>query len=332
MRRLVRLEPRERSRRDGAGIRTTRPFRPSAQRQARGGCRFLRLIISPARPTWSASSRRSCRRKSAAESGGSRRRRNTHAPRPRPSPRRRRAKARQPRLFLHRPTQGLGRTARRDADGRGVQGGSCGLRGSVRSAPRGVARKTVHAGLGSVAADLSSALRLDIEDDPAARDMEVLPGGLEAFNERWWPGHQPWRPLAVFVREREASSRASPAKPMPAGSSSAILLGVGQPARPRHRAKLMAAAEARALERGCHSAWVDTFGFQAPGFYPKLGYRGLRRTRLVAGPQALLPPEATRPRAGGVEGGRLTGSSAACLPAPSPPKPRTGFEIFNFSC
>ena len=36
--------------------------------------------------------------------------------------------------------------------------------------------------------------------------------------------------------------------------------------------KLMADAEARALERGCHSAWVDTFSFQAPGFYPKLGY------------------------------------------------------------
>ena len=34
----------------------------------------------------------------------------------------------------------------------------------------------------------------------------------------------------------------------------------------------MGDAEARALERGCHSAWVDTFSFQAPGFYPKLGY------------------------------------------------------------
>jgi GNAT superfamily N-acetyltransferase len=36
--------------------------------------------------------------------------------------------------------------------------------------------------------------------------------------------------------------------------------------------KLMGDAEARALERGCHSAWVDTFSFQAPGFYPRLGY------------------------------------------------------------
>jgi hypothetical protein len=34
--------------------------------------------------------------------------------------------------------------------------------------------------------------------------------------------------------------------------------------------KLMGDAEARALERGRHSAWVDTFSFQAPGFYPRL--------------------------------------------------------------
>ena len=36
--------------------------------------------------------------------------------------------------------------------------------------------------------------------------------------------------------------------------------------------ELMGAAEGRALERGCHSAWVDTFSFQAPAFYSKLGY------------------------------------------------------------
>jgi hypothetical protein len=47
-------------------------------------------------------------------------------------------------------------------------------------------------------------LRLDIEDRPAAADVEVLPNGLEAFNESRWPGHQQWKPLAVFAREGEA--------------------------------------------------------------------------------------------------------------------------------
>jgi GNAT superfamily N-acetyltransferase len=36
--------------------------------------------------------------------------------------------------------------------------------------------------------------------------------------------------------------------------------------------KLMAIAEREALARGCRDAWLDTFGFQARGFYEKLGY------------------------------------------------------------
>lgn len=36
--------------------------------------------------------------------------------------------------------------------------------------------------------------------------------------------------------------------------------------------RLMDMAEAEARVRGCHSAWLDTFEFQARGFYEKLGY------------------------------------------------------------
>jgi GNAT superfamily N-acetyltransferase len=50
---------------------------------------------------------------------------------------------------------------------------------------------------------LPSGLRLDIDDQPADADVEVLPDGLEAFNESRWPGHQKWRPIAVFARERK---------------------------------------------------------------------------------------------------------------------------------
>jgi ribosomal protein S18 acetylase RimI-like enzyme len=40
---------------------------------------------------------------------------------------------------------------------------------------------------------------------------------------------------------------------------------------------LMAAAEAEARKRGCGHAQVDTFSFQALGFYQKLGYREFGR-------------------------------------------------------
>jgi len=36
--------------------------------------------------------------------------------------------------------------------------------------------------------------------------------------------------------------------------------------------ELMARAEAEAHRRGCHSAWLDTFQFQARGFYERIGY------------------------------------------------------------
>jgi hypothetical protein len=35
-----------------------------------------------------------------------------------------------------------------------------------------------------------SPIRFDIEDAPNEADVEVLPNGLEAFNESRWPGHQ----------------------------------------------------------------------------------------------------------------------------------------------
>ncbi|MGE3807046.1 MAG: GNAT family N-acetyltransferase [Gemmataceae bacterium] len=37
--------------------------------------------------------------------------------------------------------------------------------------------------------------------------------------------------------------------------------------------QLVARAEALALAAGCPQAWVDTFTFQSPGFYLRLGYQ-----------------------------------------------------------
>jgi GNAT superfamily N-acetyltransferase len=115
-------------------------------------------------------------------------------------------------------------------------------------------------------------LRLDVQDAPADADVEVLPNGLEAFNESRWPGHQKWRPLAVFARERETIV-AGLAGETYSGWLFIRYLWVSDALRGKGIGPaLMDGAETRALERGCHSAWVDTFSFQAPGFYRRLGY------------------------------------------------------------
>ena len=120
--------------------------------------------------------------------------------------------------------------------------------------------------------NLPSGLRLDIEDEPKNADVEVLPQGLEAYNESRFPGHQPWKPLGVFVRDGERIV-AGLAGETYSGWLFVKYLWVSEDLRRRGiGCRLMGAGEERALERGCHAAWVDTFSFQAPGFYRKLGF------------------------------------------------------------
>lgn len=51
--------------------------------------------------------------------------------------------------------------------------------------------------------------------------------------------------------------------------------------------QILGMAESEARVRGCHAAWLDTFEFQARGFYERLGYR-------CFGELADFPPGYTR--------------------------------------
>jgi GNAT superfamily N-acetyltransferase len=124
---------------------------------------------------------------------------------------------------------------------------------------------------------LGPGYRLAVEDEPAEADVEVLPHQLEAFNEQQWPQHPPWKPLGVFVRD-EKEIVAGLAGETYCGWLFVRYLWVSDALRGRGVGReLMARAEARAHERGCHSAWLDTYSFQAPGFYRKLGYEEFGR-------------------------------------------------------
>ena len=114
--------------------------------------------------------------------------------------------------------------------------------------------------------------QLTVEDRPEEAALEFLPHALEGYNESRWPHHQPWQPLGVFVRDAGAIVAGLTGETYGGWLFVKYLWvrddlrggGVGR--------ELMAQAEKRAFDRGCHSAWLDTFSFQARGFYKKLGY------------------------------------------------------------
>lgn len=119
---------------------------------------------------------------------------------------------------------------------------------------------------------LPPGLRLEAKDDPTYEQMEALAVRLEAFNESAWPAHQPWRAIALFVWEQQ-NLVGGIAGETYAGWLFIRYFWIAESLRGQGIGRqLIGEAEARALARGCHSAWVDTFSFQAPGFYQKLGY------------------------------------------------------------
>ena len=104
---------------------------------------------------------------------------------------------------------------------------------------------------------LGPGYRLTVEDAPADADVDVLPHALEAYNEGQWPQHQPWLPLAIFLRD-EARIVAGLAGGTYCGWLFVKYLWVSDGLRGRGVGReLMARAEIRARERGAtRHGWI----------------------------------------------------------------------------
>jgi 8-oxo-dGTP pyrophosphatase MutT (NUDIX family)/GNAT superfamily N-acetyltransferase len=122
------------------------------------------------------------------------------------------------------------------------------------------------------AVDLPAGLRISIEDEPAVADLAVLDRALDHYNRDFLGDTKPSR-LAVFVRDLQGRILAGLAGSTYAGWFFVADLWVHAELRRRGIGReLLARAERRAAELGCHSVWLDTFSFQAPEFYRELGY------------------------------------------------------------
>jgi len=95
---------------------------------------------------------------------------------------------------------------------------------------------------------------------------------LVAHNERE-TGIKDHRPLAVLVSDADNNVIGGLWGRTAWGWLFVELLFVPESLRGRGLGtELMLRAETEALARGCHNAWLDTYDFQAPGFYERLGY------------------------------------------------------------
>lgn len=113
---------------------------------------------------------------------------------------------------------------------------------------------------------------LSLHDRPEAADLAVIDAGLDRFNEAAAPLHEV-RPLACFARDAQGGviGGAVGRRWGAVGELQQLWLPEALRGRGWGRA-LVLAFEAALVERGCTELWLETFSFQAPGFYRRLGY------------------------------------------------------------
>src|SRR5262249_52512990 len=111
-----------------------------------------------------------------------------------------------------------------------------------------------------------------IDDAPSEADVRFIEEQLVSYNIAA-TGYNDYRPLAVLARGDGGTIRAGLTGFTWGGVLKIEYLWVHEELRGQgYGSRMMLAAEQEAIRRDCHLAVVDTHSFQAPHFYPKLGY------------------------------------------------------------
>jgi len=113
---------------------------------------------------------------------------------------------------------------------------------------------------------------LKIEVEPAPKDIRSIYDGLSAYNAEQL-GSDDGKSLTIFVRDDTGGIVAGLHGWTWCGACKVERLWVRQDLRRQgYGQRLLAAAEQEARARGCAQLLLDTFSFQAPLFYKKLGF------------------------------------------------------------
>lgn len=115
-------------------------------------------------------------------------------------------------------------------------------------------------------------LALELTTDPHPDELAVIGDGLAAFNA-CDVGPAERRALAIFVRDEQQSIQGGLSGYTAWGWLYVQWLWIGEAHRGRGLAgRLLAMAEAEAIDRSCHGAYIDTFNPQALSAYRRAGY------------------------------------------------------------
>jgi GNAT superfamily N-acetyltransferase len=128
-----------------------------------------------------------------------------------------------------------------------------------------------------------------IEDESSHQDVRALEDGLYHYNVEQ-TGHGDGRWLAIFVRDTDGKIMAGLSGWTWARWLKVANLWVREDLRRHgHGSELLGAAEKEAKARGCTRATLDTYSFQAPDFYQRLGYK------IMAAVENFRPATSTTP-------------------------------------
>ena len=111
-----------------------------------------------------------------------------------------------------------------------------------------------------------------VEEQPDEQNVAFLEQQIHTYNITA-TGYANYRPLALFLRDDTGAVAGGLTGFTWGGALKIEYLWLREDWRGRGLGtRLVQAAEREAVARGCRSAVVDTHSFQAPDFYPRLGY------------------------------------------------------------
>ncbi|ETF07607.1 GNAT family N-acetyltransferase [Pseudomonas atacamensis] len=115
-------------------------------------------------------------------------------------------------------------------------------------------------------------LRIELTQSPTEEQRQAILQPLIEYNDAQTGGSKS-EPFALMVKDQNGEILGGLYGRMIFRWMFIELLSVPEQGRGQGiGSKLMAQAEALAREKNCYGLWLDTFDFQAPEFYRKLGF------------------------------------------------------------